>query len=343
MAKAGKKSKSRSTTSAVELAAAAAAGEQSNKLKPEELPEVPAPEALGLDLGSLAMSGDDGGLSLEELSEAYAALMGGADPYMAAPPPADGVAWDATDSATDPLELAADDASAEEDSRDDLSDAEDVLGGDNLTVAAASGRSIPAVGGDERSDLEVVSPAPPCEITPRSILEAMLFVGHPGGQPLTAKLVSSLMRGVRPREIDDLIQELNEAYEAEDAPYRVESVADGYQLLLRRDLHGLRDVFYGRVKEAKLSQAAIDVLAVVAYNQPLTRPEIDRLRNAASASLLSQLVRRGLLRVERPDQKPREPIYYTTERFLELFQLQSLDELPRSQDPDRGLLGSPAS
>jgi segregation and condensation protein B len=102
-------------------------------------------------------------------------------------------------------------------------------------------------------------------------------------------------------------------------------------------------VFYGRVKEAKLSQAAIDVLAVVAYNQPLTRPEIDRLRNAASASLLSQLVRRGLLRVERPDQKPREPIYYTTERFLELFHLQSLDELPRSQDPDRGLLGSPTS
>lgn len=174
-----------------------------------------------------------------------------------------------------------------------------------------------------------------CEISPRTILESMLFVGHPANEPLTAKYVASLMRGVRPREIDELVEELNVQYDEENCPYRIESVDAGYRISLRPELNGVRDRFYGRVREAKLSQPAIDVLAVVAYNQPLTRPEIDKLRNAASGAVLSQLVRRGLLRVERPDKKPREPIFYTTDRFLELFGLSNLDDLPKSHDFER--------
>lgn len=176
-----------------------------------------------------------------------------------------------------------------------------------------------------------------CEISPRTILEAMLFVGHPTNEPLTAKYVASLMRGVRPREIDELVEELNAQYEDENCAYRIESIDAGYRITLRPELNGVRDRFYGRVREAKLSQQAIDVLAVVAYNQPLTRPEIDKLRSAASGAVLSQLVRRGLLRVERPDKKPREPIFYTTDRFLELFGLSSLDDLPKSHDFERSL------
>jgi segregation and condensation protein B len=310
-----------------------AKADKKSNTRPASVPApLPSPVATP-DAEPLAV--DDGGLSLEELSEAYAALMGGADPYLAAPPPADAVDWRDTESATNPLDSSPATAANGSDATNAPLGLEGEEGDDSEAIADQERRNTAA---DEASFEASTTPAPPCEISPRTILEAMLFVGHPAGQPLTAKFVSSLMRGVRPREIDDLIQELNDTYDAEETPYRVESVADGYQLVLRSELHNLRDVFYGRVKEAKLSQAAIDVLAVVAYNQPLTRPEIDQLRHAASASLLSQLVRRGLLRVERPDQKPREPIYYTTERFLELFQLSSLDELPRSPDPDRGLL-----
>ena len=74
--------------------------------------------------------------------------------------------------------------------------------------------------------------------------------------------------------------------------------------------------FYGRVKEARLSQAAVEVLAVVAYRQPLTRDEIDALRGRPSGGLLAQLVRRQLLRIERPEDRPRQPKYLTTDRFL---------------------------
>jgi len=101
---------------------------------------------------------------------------------------------------------------------------------------------------------------------------------------------------------------------------------------LRDEFHSLRDVFYGRVKAAKLSQAAVDVLAIVAYKQPLTREEVDAMRGRPSGSLLAQLVRRQLLRLERPHDKPRTPRFCTTDRFLQLFGLESLRDLPSTPD-----------
>lgn len=176
-----------------------------------------------------------------------------------------------------------------------------------------------------------------CDVSPRTILEAMLFVGHPHNQPLTSQQVASLMRGVLPEEIDELVRELNEEYAEDGAPYSIVAVDRGYQLRLHEAYAGLYQVLAGRTREVRLSQAAIDILAIVAYQQPITRQEIDRLRGKASGGMLAQLVRRDLLRVERTDTKPRELRYYTTDRFLRLFGLDSLDDLPRSQDLDRQL------
>lgn len=180
-------------------------------------------------------------------------------------------------------------------------------------------------------------PLPPvsdeaCELSPKSILEAMLFVGHPQNEPLTARHVSSLMRGVLPEEIDELVGELNEQYEAELAPYQIASDGSGYRLILRDEFSTLREQFYGRIREAKLSQAVIDTLAIVAYHQPVGLKEVDRLRGKPSGGILSQLVRRQLVKIERPADKPRDITYRTTPRFLDLFSLESLDDLPRSQE-----------
>ena len=231
---------------------------------------------------------DDPGLSLDELSQAYAELLGeGEDPYQKAQQPAnpDALAgeWD------------------EEDAEEEAADArEDVDGA--------------------------------CEISPRSVLEAMLFVGHPANEPLTSRQVAALMRGVSPREIEELVEELNEEYAAAAAPYAIVSVDAGYQLRLRDEYAGLRDRFFGRVKAAKLSQPALDVLAIIAYCQGSTRDDVDRLRAGASSSaLLRQLVRRQLLRVERSSENARVMHYYTTDRFLDLLGLDSLDDLPQSE------------
>ena len=222
---------------------------------------------------------DDHGLSLEDLSEAYAHLIeGGADPYQ-------------------PAEVDEDEAD-----QDDLGSR-----------------------GEDSTEVDV---------TPRSILEAMLFVGSSNNEPLSGRLVAGLMRGVSPREIDTLVHELNEAYESEGCPYHIVSAGVGYTLQLRPEFGGLRDKFYGRVREVRLSQPAVDILAMVAYRQPIARQTVNELRGQSSNAVLSQLVRRGLLRIERSEENPRMPLYHTTDRFLGLFGMASIDELPQTQEFD---------
>ena len=176
-----------------------------------------------------------------------------------------------------------------------------------------------------------------CPVTPKSILEAILFVGHPANEPLASERIAALMRGVQPREIDELVRELNAEYAAEHCPYSILSVELGYQLALKPEFAPLRDAFYGRIREARLSQSAIDVLAIVAYQQPISQDQIDRLRGKPSGAILSQLVRRELLALERPAAKKARPVFRTTDRFLDLFDLDQLSDLPRSQEIDRNL------
>ena len=174
-----------------------------------------------------------------------------------------------------------------------------------------------------------------CELSPRSILEAMLFVGNRDNTPLSSQRVAGLMRGVSAAEIDELVNDLNQQYDASGCPYRIYGEADGYRLLLREEYGRIRDKFYGRMRRARLSTAAIEVLSIVAYQGGRTAEEIQRLRGAPSGAILSQLVRRQLLRIERTAETPRAPRYHTTARFLELFGLESLDDLPRSQDVEK--------
>ena len=105
-------------------------------------------------------------------------------------------------------------------------------------------------------------------------------------------------------------------------------------MVIRSEFEKVRDRFYGPIREAKLSQAAVEVLALVAYNQPTTSEKISQLRGHPSGSILSQLVRRQLLRFEKPEKKPRTPVYHTTPRFLKLFGLSNLEELPKNQELD---------
>jgi len=189
--------------------------------------------------------------------------------------------------------------------------------------------------GTADADISAIDSEAGCPVCPRSILEAMLFVGHRDGRPLRVEEAAAPMRGVEPGEIPGLVDELNRRYRESGCPYEVQSERGGYRLALRRPFHGLRDRFHGRIREARLSQAAMDVLAIVAYEQPLTAERIGRLRGRPSGHVISQLVRRRLLRIERPEAERSTAQYYTTDRFLRLFGLADLDDLPRSEELDQ--------
>jgi len=169
-------------------------------------------------------------------------------------------------------------------------------------------------------------------VNPRSIVEAMLFVGQPDARPLSAREMAARMRGVSPNEVDMAVEALNQIYEEASAAYEISHVAEGYQLRLRREFERIRDKFYGRTQEAKLSAATIEVLSIVAYHQPLTLQKINELRRASSGGLLASLVRRELVAITRAEDRPHLPDYVTTERFLRLFHLRNLEDLPQNEE-----------
>lgn len=196
-----------------------------------------------------------------------------------------------------------------------------------LTDAFATmlGRKPPS---EDRSD------APPRDaaVDARSITEAMLFVGRPDNQPLSAEALAATMRDITPDEVREAVEQLNVEYRVDDSAMTIVETAAGYRMVLREDLERVRDKFYGKVQQTTLTPAAMEVLSVIAYRQPVTVNTIDQLRGQKSQSLVGSLVRRGLVRLERPEEDPRRPHYWTSERFLQVFQLTSIDQLPQAAE-----------
>jgi len=171
-----------------------------------------------------------------------------------------------------------------------------------------------------------------CRVNPATILEAMLFVGLPGGRPISSRSVAGLMRGVRPQEIDELAAELGSRCRADNCPYEVVSRDDGWVMRLRPEYARFGAVLESRARRLRLDAEALDALAVVAWNQPVPRGRLVELGCDARPAALRTLVRRGLLALERAAGED-EPRYVTTPRFLEVFRLERLEDLPKPSEP----------
>lgn len=209
-----------------------------------------------------------------------------------------------------------------------ISDAEDL----ERTYAAVMEKA------DWRPDASQPAPQvlPAAEETPPDplrIVEALLFVG---GQPLKTERACEIIRGMSPEQFLEAIDTLNHSYRRQGRPYTILAQDQGYLLTLKPAYRGTVEKVYGGPREARLSTAVIDVLALIAYRQPATKADVDSLRGAETGSLLRQLVRRGLIQVIQQDDTPKSEVaYVTTPRFLNLFGLTSLEDLPRTQDPQQ--------
>ncbi|OWK37640.1 SMC-Scp complex subunit ScpB [Fimbriiglobus ruber] len=171
------------------------------------------------------------------------------------------------------------------------------------------------------------SEAPP---PPDRILEALLFVGGP---PLTPDAVAVAVRGLTSDQVREAVDRLNKAYRVQNRPYTIQPRDGGYVLVVKPAYRGVKEKLFGGPREARLGQPALDVLSLVAYRQPITKADVDALRGADSATVLRQLVRLGLIAVARRGEAgAREICYGTTSRFLDLFNLSGLDDLPRLVD-----------
>ncbi len=188
---------------------------------------------------------------------------------------------------------------------------------------------------DATSDASTEEPAEPDEkpsrITIRQVIEAALFVG---GDPLTSKKLCYMLHGDYDLDaIDDAIDELNHLYLDEGRPYGIRLGEGGYRLVLRHDFEPIRNRVYGvGPREVKLSQDVLEVLALVAYRQPITPEEIEELGKSNSGPMLRQLLRRELISLERDAEDRKRVTYATTKRFLSVFGIGSIEELPQADE-----------
>lgn len=135
------------------------------------------------------------------------------------------------------------------------------------------------------------------------------------------------------KQVRDSVEALNGEYEKTGRSFRIESVAGGLQILTLPEFN--EDI--GRLKgvrnQAKLSQAALETLAIIAYRQPILRADLESIRGVACGEVLRGLMERRLVKIAgRAEELGRPMLYGTTKEFLEIFGLASLDDLPQAKE-----------
>lgn len=159
----------------------------------------------------------------------------------------------------------------------------------------------------------------------RRVIEALILASP---DPVTLQRLVAIVAGLTPAVAKDRINELNAEYEAQNRAFEIWEVAGGFQVRTRAEFSGYVQQLR-KDRPLRLSQAALESLAIVAYKQPLTRAELELVRGVDSGAVLRSLLDRRLLRLLGHRDVPGRPLIYGTgKRFLEVFGLESLKELP---------------
>jgi segregation and condensation protein B len=159
----------------------------------------------------------------------------------------------------------------------------------------------------------------------RKILEALLLSSS---EPVTPARLGRIVPESSAREVREDIEALNESYTAEGRGFRIEEVGGGYQFRTLPDLAEFVQQLEP-VPPLRMSRAGLETLAIIAYKQPVTRAEIEHVRGVDAGPLLRGLLERRLVRIAGHREVPGRPILYaTTPRFLEVFGLAGLSDLP---------------
>jgi len=163
-----------------------------------------------------------------------------------------------------------------------------------------------------------------------AIIEALIFSTH---HPLTPQRIAELLEVKSQKAIKRAIHALNEQYEQTGRSFRVEQVAGGYQLLSLPEFGDYLKRLHQKEIDSKLTKAALETLAIIAYKQPILRADVEAIRGVACGETIRSLMEKHLVKIDGRAEEPGRPILYgTTKRFLELFGLNTVKDLPQSDD-----------
>jgi segregation and condensation protein B len=164
----------------------------------------------------------------------------------------------------------------------------------------------------------------------KSAIEALIFASE---KPITTEQIKKVLGNLDAPSINRIITELRNEYEQQNRGIRVIEIAGGFQMITNSSFAPfLKKLFKNRYSD-KLSKPALESLAIIAYKQPLTKAEIESLRNVNVDGVMKSLLEKNLIRVCGRKKIPGRPfVFGTTREFMEHFGLKSLQDLPKMED-----------
>ena len=165
----------------------------------------------------------------------------------------------------------------------------------------------------------------------RRIIEALVLSSP---EPISAEKLAEIIPYCKPGQAKDLVNELNTEYAEQDRSFEIWEVAGGFQIRTRAEFSGYLQKLQ-KERALRLSPAALETLAIIAYRQPTTRAEIEEVRGVDAGATVRSLLERHLIRIAGQREVPGRPMLYgTTRRFLEVFGIENLKNLPSLRELD---------
>ncbi len=170
-----------------------------------------------------------------------------------------------------------------------------------------------------------------------SIIEALIFSSD---EPISAADLIKAIKGIDGEdtqitndEVDKCVDEINSAYEEKNISFRIIRISEGYLFATRPEYAKYVGYLSTEKSKRRLSQAALETLAIIAYKQPITKPELESIRGVNSDYILGTLLEKNLIAIKgRAESIGRPLLYATTNEFLKFFALNKLSDLPKPRE-----------
>jgi len=169
------------------------------------------------------------------------------------------------------------------------------------------------------------------QITTESVIEAILFASD---EPLSAeRLVNIAQFNGGVKQVKKCIETLNQQYIETGRAFRIEEIAGGFQMMTLPEYNNWLKNLLRQRGDNKLSPAALETLAIIAYKQPIIRADIESIRGVACGEMVRSLMYKGLVKIVGKAEILGRPLLYgTTKKFLEVFGLNDLKDLPKAEE-----------
>ena len=164
----------------------------------------------------------------------------------------------------------------------------------------------------------------------RSGVEALILASP---EPITNKKISEVIEGMTPSKVSECVADLNEAYTETGSSFRIRELAGGFQFYIIPEYSGYVRELFTRRRKLRLTRAALETLAIVAYRQPATKTDIEHIRGVASDGVIHNLLEKGMITVKGRSSAVGRPLQYgTTDEFLKFFGLNRLEDMPKMEE-----------